>query len=212
MSVTNRQKNTASKRGHFEELGSQNFIQMSLFISSKIKQLIVEYMHLLVIILLMVCITSCTPADQNKSTRTHSFKLTEDSTFIGAWGGVLKNYPNVLHNDHHLIFIYSKNNKIYVPNFPEYFDTAKNEKEMLAFYHLFLQAPSGEHVWNTNFKVESENQISEYYTLKQCYRYKIDDSDNLIFSKEVFEDYYKDTFHVEYYKFRPYYFKTIKNL
>ncbi|MBK9482655.1 MAG: hypothetical protein IPO02_11905 [Bacteroidetes bacterium] len=139
---------------------------MSLFIANKIKQLISEYVHLLVIILLMVCITACTPTDQHKSSRTRSFKLTEDSTFIGAWGGV-----------------------------------------------LFLEDSRGEHGWNNNFIMESETQMSEYYTsLKHCYRYKIDDSDNLIFSKEVFENNGKDTFHVEYYKFKPYYFKTIKNL
>ncbi|MBK6331753.1 MAG: hypothetical protein IPF62_15140 [Bacteroidetes bacterium] len=186
---------------------------MSLFIANKIKQLISEYVHLLVIILLMVCITACTPTDQHKSSRTRSFKLTEDSTFIGAWGGVLENYPNVLHNDHYLVFIYSKNNKIYVPDRPKYFDTTKDEKEALVFYYSFLEDSRGEHGWNNNFIMESETQMSEYYTsLKHCYRYKIDDSDNLIFSKEVFENNGKDTFHVEYYKFKPYYFKTIKNL
>ncbi len=168
--------------------------------------------NILICLLVMLCSYGCT---NHKRKPTRSFKLTKDSTFIGAWGGVRKNYPHFPLCNYHLVFIYSKNNKIYVPYYPEYYDTTKDEKEMLGYYYSSLGDSMGTNGWNKNFIVESETQMTEYGrygALDERYRYKIDDSNNLIYSKEYWEDYYgADTSYTAYYIYKPYYFKTISN-
>jgi hypothetical protein len=164
---------------------------------------------------LAACQNSPKAADTSpKLPSTYTFKLTQDSTFIGAWGGMLHDaqtgYWPSLTKSFRLIFIYSKNNKIYVSREPEWFDTTTS-REINALHQMVTEYDW--HTWeegfDTTFKMESDRVISKQEEEYSKDVYEIDKFNNLIF---YYQSLTKSTDNkLEYFKFKPYYFKTLKN-
>jgi hypothetical protein len=161
-------------------------------------------------ILIINILFSCNSTGQ----RTRSFKLTQDSTFIGAWGGELQDeqtgYFPKMTKSFNLMFIYSKENKLYVMYQPRYFNTDSTRElqcleNTLTANHWYEISQA----FDTSFVLESETVIAKKYKYDSWYKYQIDEYNNLIYY------YYTKTLsgdgRINYFTFKPYYFKTIKN-
>jgi hypothetical protein len=152
-------------------------------------------------------------ACNSKGRRTRSFKLTQDSTFIGAWGGMLHDeqtgYFPKLTKSFNMIFVYSKDNKIFISNRPEVFAKDTTEEVALLYYREFLSHDGDIPAFDDSYKVESETLISKVEDEYSKWIYEIDRNNHLkcyTFTKTLT----KET-QLEYFTFQPYYFKTIKN-
>ena len=147
----------------------------------------------------------------SKGQRIRSFKLTQDSTFIGAWGGMLHDeqtgYFPKLTKSFCLIFIYSKDNKIYVSNRPEVFVKDTTEEAALAYYREFLSHDGNLPAFDDSYLIENETIISKTDDEYSKYKYRINENNSLTYY------YYSKTLsgegELEKFTFAPYYFKTI---
>lgn len=180
------------------------------------------------VILFTILIINILFSCNNTGQRTRSFKLTEDSTFIGAWGGELQDeqtgYFPKMTKSFNLMFIYSKNNRIYVMYEPRYFNTDSTRElqcleNTLTANHWYDISQA----FDTSFVLESETVIAKpQYRfgggkdyIGSMFKYEIDDSGNLTYSEtySLSNEYKdsKDNTQMKYFTFKPYYFKTIKN-
>lgn len=166
-------------------------------------------------------------ACNSKGQRTRSFKLSQDSTFIGAWGGMLQDeqtgYFPKLTKSFNMIFVYSKDNKIFISKRPEVYAKDTTEEAALFYYREFLSDDGDTPAFDSTFIVESEMVISKpQYTvsgseeyISSIYKYTIDATGNLTYSEmySLTKEYSKkgDNTQTDYFTFKPYYFKTIKN-
>lgn len=169
----------------------------------------IKYFSLFLLILFCSCNYSHT---KNKHTR--SFKLTQDSTFIGAWGGTLTRsygaYIPTSYDAFHIVFIYSKNNKIYVNYEPLVFDTdSTKEKENLEYSLTDMHSQRIENAFDDSYSLESETIISKIFTDHSWYKYIINDDNSLSF-KYVSKVLVTEG-EIEEFRFFPHYFKTIPN-
>jgi hypothetical protein len=161
-------------------------------------------------ILIINILFSCNSTGQ----RTRSFKLTQDSTFIGAWGGELQDeqtgYFPKMTKSFNLMFIYSKENKLYVMYQPRYFNTDSTRElqcleNTLTANHWYEISQA----FDTSFVLESETVIAKKYKYDSWYKYVINEDNSLSFlyvSKVLGKEG-----KIEEFRFAPYYFKTIKN-
>lgn len=148
-----------------------------------------------------------------------NFVITQDSTFIGAWGGemteVSGGYIPIITKAFRMVFIYSKGNKLYIPYGPYYFDTSKaNEAENLRrhlsrdgsdeYYSLYIDS----------FKIENKKTAYIRFTEKSRILYEILPDNRLRFSREYTEisnGERADPYINEVFTLEPYYFHSIPN-
>lgn len=156
---------------------------------------------------------------ENHKKIERNFVLTEDSTFIGAWGGEMTNvsggYLPIISKAFHMVFVYSKGNKLYIPRDPYYFDTSKaNEAENLR-RHL-SQDGSDEYysLYIDSFKIENKKTAYIRFTEKSRILYEILPDNRLRFSEEYTEisnGERADPYINEIFTLEPYYFHSIPN-
>jgi hypothetical protein len=108
----------------------------------------------------------------------YRFRLTKDSTVIGAWGGGyfhsrhLKHCENTF-NAFHLFTIYSKDSIMYVPMEPQDFDTSVTDKQT-ELYRLSWTLHSFPHHLR-DYTLESPTQATRYEIRKNGDNYEIVD-------------------------------------
>ncbi len=150
-----------------------------------------------------------------KGQRTRSFVLTQDSTFIGAWGGeMIKShglYIPTTYKAFQIMFIYSKNNKIYVLHEPQFFEPQDSTKELQSLLKAFTNEYMGATSKNftDEFILESETVISQEFTDDSWYKYEINKDNSL--SYYYFTKTLTKEGKIEDFTFKPYYFKSIPN-
>lgn len=166
-----------------------------------------------VIIFILLYSLVIASACNSKGQRTRSFVLTKDSSFIGAWGGMLRNdqtgYFPKLTKSFNMIFVYSKDNKIFISNRPEVFAKDTNEEAALFYYREFLSHDGDIPAFDDSYIMESGTEISKTDDEYSKYKYRINENNSLTYY------YYSKTLsgegELEKFTFAPYYFKTVKN-
>ncbi|QLH45928.1 MAG: hypothetical protein HWD58_10055 [Bacteroidota bacterium] len=155
---------------------------------------------------------------ENHKKIERNFVLTEDSTFIGAWGGEMTNvsggYLPIISKAFHMVFVYSKGNKLYIPRDPYYFDTSKaNEAENLR-RHL-SQDGSDEYysLYIDSFKIENKKTAYIRFTEKVEFYTKYYLIIDFVSQKNIqkYQMERADPYINEIFTLEPYYFHSIPN-
>jgi hypothetical protein len=137
----------------------------------------------------------------------YRFSPTQDSTFIGAWGKVMpdaweSNYLPIRGKSFHIVIVYSKNNKIYIPTVLDAsYDTSGIEWHTHAGLSEYLNYPplGNEDEWH----IINDTSIIDY---PSGIKLTIDEDNNL-----VYYDYSASTiidgkpWEYEVFKWPPYY-------
>ncbi len=166
-----------------------------------------------VIIFILLCGITIFSACNSKGQRTRRFALTQDSTFLGAWGGMLHDeqteYFPKLTKSFNMIFVYSKDNKIFISNRPEVFANDTTEEAALFYYREFLSHEGDMPAFDDSYSVESESVISKFDDEYSKYVYEIDKNNCLKFY--TYTKTLTKVTKLEFFTLEPYYFKTVKN-
>jgi hypothetical protein len=177
------------------------------------------------IFILVILLSSCKflqTQNAQKSDLGYRFRLTKDSTVIGAWGDhYLDRMPTKLipNMGFWMVVITCKDSVLDIPCRPRLYDsTSVDSLTELEYLQWFLGPPRD--VWY-DFTIESPNQITRYekpmpYNDRLIYstsaiEFQIDDKGNLLInSKGWNEEGGGDTTRELIYKLPPYKFKHIK--
>ena len=174
------------------------------------------------LILISFFIASCNflPNKATEQSKGRTFKLTKDSTFIGAWGGELHDpqtgyYPS-FSKSYYMMFIYSKNNKLFVTREPKGFDNKyKDEQLALNWYFSLFEYEGKIQAFDSAYILINEKQIiqiNEFSNSLNGSKISILENDHLkIFRMSISKTNLKDTFLHEVFDFSPHIFKAIPN-
>jgi hypothetical protein len=177
--------------------------------------------YIIIIMFLILTEMSCKFLQSNdikKNDLGYRFRLTKDSTVIGAWG------TNYFHKGHvlgsstsgfHLFVIYSKDSIMYVPMEPQKYDTTVVEKhEELKELNYALHPFPYTH---EDYTIESPKQATRYILAKNGDHYELlDGATELVINErgDLIINYKSwasgDTVRGLELRLNPYKFKTIK--